>query len=295
VPGDQGDPAALAYVDGRILPQDEAMVSVLDSGLNFADGVFEGIRVHNGRVFRLDAHLDRLYASAAAFAIDIGMTKDELCGEILRWLREAGVWDDFHFRPIVTRGKRFPPRLDPRFASGPATVLIVGAPASHTQSPGIRTIVSSVRRPAPDVLDPHVKSLNYGPALLARLEATRRGVDDALLLDERALLAEASTANVFLVVDGSLVTPAPRACLHGITRSVVLELARIRGEGCDEVEVDAELLRRADEVFVTGTGIGLVPVVEIDGRPVGDGSPGPLTARLAAEYRKLVGAEGTPI
>ena len=269
-------------------------MSVLDSGLNFADGVFDGIRVYGGRVFRLDQHLDRLLASAEAFAIDVGLTKAELTAEILRWLAAAGVEDAFHFRPIVTRGRRFPPRLDPRFCTGPATVVFVGGPVSGPPT-GIRAVVSSIRRPAPDVLAPHVKSLNYGPSLLARLEALRRGADDALLLDERGTVAEATAANVFLVLDGRLVTPRPRACLPGITRAAILELAPGLGLEVEEAELDASALFEASELFLCGTGIEVQPVVELEGRAVGSGDVGPVTAAVAGAYGALVRSEGTPI
>src|ERR1700722_1334285 len=195
--------AVLAYVNGDLVPEEKAMVSVFDAGLNFADGVFEGIRIYAGRVFRLTEHLDRLYASAAAFELDPGLAKDELASEILRWLAANGMTNDFHFRPIITRGRRYPPRMDPRFSTGDATIIIVGAPVSSPLT-GARIVTSPIRRPAPSVLPAHVKTLSYGPALLARLDAIRRGADEAIMLDELGLVSEASVANVFAVSDGAL-------------------------------------------------------------------------------------------
>jgi branched-chain amino acid aminotransferase len=283
----------LAYVNGDLIAEEQARVSVFDAGLNFADGVFEGVRVYDGRVFRLDQHIDRLYASAATFELDVGLSKDELKAEILRWLAANRVRSDFHFRPIVTRGRRFPPRLDPRFSSGAATVIIVGGPVGGG-SKDMRAITSPVRRPAPSVLPAHVKTLSYGPALLARLDAIRRGADEAIMLDELGLVAEATVTNVFAVSDGALLTPRPRACLDGITRRTVMDLARAQGVPVLEVGLTPNALAGAREVFLTGTSAEVCPVIELDGRRLGDG-PGPLTRQLAAKYAELTRSEGTPI
>ena len=283
----------LAYVNGELMPEEQATVSVFDAGLNFADGVFEGVRVYGGKVFRLDEHLDRLYASAATFELNIGMEKDDLAAEILRWLTANGVSDDFHFRPIVTRGKRFPPRMDPRFSKDDSTVIIVGGPVSPAGA-GMRVVVSPVERPAPAALPAHVKSLSYGPALLARLDAIRKGVDEAIMLDELGLVAEASVANVFAVTDGALLTPQPRACLDGITRRAVMALGRDAGMTVVEVGLTPEALASADEVFLTGTSAEVTPVLELDGRGLGDGA-GPVTGKLRAAYAELTRSEGTPI
>jgi len=283
----------LAYVNGELMPEEQATVSVFDAGLNFADGVFEGVRVYGGKVFRLDEHLDRLYASAATFELNIGMEKDEFAAEILRWLTANGVKDDFHFRPIVTRGRRFPPRMDPRFSKDDSTVIIVGGPVSPAGA-GMRVVVSPVERPAPAALPAHVKSLSYGPALLARLDAIRKGVDEAIMLDELGLVAEASVANVFAVTDGALLTPQPRACLDGITRRAVMALGRDAGMTVVEVGLTPEALASADEVFLTGTSAEVTPVLELDGRGLGDGA-GPVTGKLRAAYAELTRSEGTPI
>jgi branched-chain amino acid aminotransferase len=284
----------LAYVNGVLVPEDEATISVFNAGFNFADGVFEGIRVYGGRVFRLDQHLDRLAASAAAFELDLGMSVGALRGEVLRWLAANGVDSDFHFRPIVTRADRHPPRMDPRFSSGDPTVVIVGGAVSQPPA-GVAAVLSSVRRPAPSVLPAHVKSLSYGPALLARLDAIRRGADEAIMLDELGLVAEASVANLFAVARGVLLTPVPRACLDGITRRAIIDLSRERGYRALEVELTPEALASADEIFLTGTSAEVTPVLTLDGRPVADGEAGPITRELAAAYRDLVYSEGTAI
>jgi branched-chain amino acid aminotransferase len=285
----------LVYVNGDLVPEAEATISVFDSGLNFADGVFEGIRVYGGRVFRLGEHLERLYASARAFDLDVGMTPGELEQEILRWLAANGVEDDFHFRPIVTRGQRFPPRLDPRFCSGGPNIIFVGGPVTASSETGIRVVFSSVRRIAPDALDPRIKSLNYGNNLLARLDAHRRGVDDAVMLDAGGFLAECSASNLFLVARGKLLTPWPKACLTGITRATVLELAAEYGIPAEERDLTPTDLLAADEAFATGTGAEITPIVQVEGHSIGAGSLGPITRRLWEGYHAAVYSSGVAI
>ena len=283
------------YIDSEIVPRAEAKISVFDSGLNFADGVFEGIRVYEGRVFRLDRHLRRLYESARAFELEIGRAPADFASEIVRWLRFNGVSDGFHFRPIVTRGDRFPPRLDPRFCKDRSRVIFVGGPIAPAPTAGLRVVFSSYRRIAADALDNRIKSLNYGNNLLARLEAIRRGADDAVMLDASGFVAEASAANLFIVRDGKLVTPWVKACLDGITRGAVLELAERLGVPAFERDITPTEVLNADEVFLTGTGSEIVPVVEVDGRAIGSGTMGPTTQRLVEDYAALVRSEGTPI
>jgi branched-chain amino acid aminotransferase len=286
---------SLVYINGRLVPREEAVVSVFDSGLNFADGVFEGVRVYGGRVFHLDAHIKRLFESANAFEIEIPMSAAELTEAILGWLRANHVRDDFHLRPIVTRGDRFPPRLDPDFCRGGPNVIFVGGPISSANMKGIRAAISSVRQISSDAIDPRIKSLNYGNNLLARLEARRRGVDDALMLDAQGFLAEASAANLFLVKDGELLTPWPKACLAGITRRTVMDLARSRGLPVVERDLTVTEALNADEVFLTGTGTELTPVAEVDGRRIGAGAAGPVTRDLYEAYQSLVQSAGTAI
>jgi branched-chain amino acid aminotransferase len=279
----------LAYVNGDLLPEEDATVSVFNAGFNFADGVFEGIRVYGGRVFRLEDHIERLYASAATFEIEIGLSQSEMCDEILRWLSANGVEDDFHFRPIITRADRFPPRMDPRFSEGETTIVFIGGPVSPAGK-GMKVVMSPIQRPAPAALPAHVKSLSYGPALLARLDAIRRGADEAIMLDELGLVA-----NVFAYTGGALLTPQPRACLDGITRRAVMALARDAGIPAIEVGLTPEVLAGAEEIFLTGTSAEITPVIELDGRPVSGGEAGPVTLKLRDAFGKLTESEGTPI
>jgi branched-chain amino acid aminotransferase len=283
------------YIDGEIVKRADAKISVFDSGLNFADGVFEGIRVYGGRVFRLDRHLRRLFESARAFELEIGRSPAELAAEIVRWLRFNGVSDGFHFRPIVTRGDRFPPRLDPRFCKDRSRIIFVGGPIAPADLTGLRVVFSSYRRIAADALDNRIKSLNYGNNLLARLEAIRRGCHDAVMLDASGFVAEASAANLFIVRDGRLVTPWVKACLDGITRGAVLELAERLGIPALERDITPTEVLNADEVFLTGTGSEIVPVVEVEARRIGAGTMGSITQRLVEGYAALVRSEGTPI
>jgi len=283
------------YINGRLVPSEEATISVFDSGLNFADGVFEGVRVYAGSVFRLDQHVKRLYESANAFEINIGMSPTEFTAVVLDWLRVNEIRDNFHLRPIVTRGNRIPPRLDPRFCSGQPNVILLGGPISPADMRGQRLVVSSVRQINSDALDPKIKSLNYGNNLLARLEAVRRGADDALMLDADGFLAEASAANLFIVKEGQVVTPWSKACLEGITRRTVMELAAAQGYRVVERDITVTEVLNADEVFLTGTGTEITPVTEVEDRRIGDGVAGRATQTLYSAYVEMTRSEGTPI
>lgn len=285
----------LVYVNGEMVPSQQAVISVFDSGLNFADGVFEGIRVYAGRVLHLEHHVKRLFESANAFDISIGMTPAALTEAILEWLRANSVSDGFHFRPIVTRGNRIPPRLDPRFCTGGSNIMFVGGSIGPANMKGQRVVISSVRQINSDAIDARIKSLNYGNNLLARLEAIRRGVDDALMLDSQGFLAEASAANAFLVKDGELLTPYTKSCLPGITRRTVIDLARRRNLSVVERDLTVTEIINAEEVFLTGTGTELAPVVEVEGRTIGSGTAGEITTALYADYMALVSAEGVPV
>jgi branched-chain amino acid aminotransferase len=285
----------LVYVNGELMPAEDAKISVFDSGLNFADGVFEGVRVYAGRVFRLDQHIKRLFESANSFEINIGMTPSAFKEIVIDWLRINQIKDDFHLRPIVTRGNRLPPRLDPRFCSGGPNIILLGGPIKAADQRGQRVIVSSIRQISSDALDPRIKSLNYGNNLLARLEAVRRGVDDAVMLDGNGFVAEASAANLFMVKDGQVVTPWPNACLDGITRRAVIELASAQGRVVVERDLSATELLNADEIFLCGTGTEVLPIIEVDGRRIASGTSGPVTSALYDAYSELVRSEGALI
>lgn len=280
------------YLNGEHVPVESASISVFDSGLNFGDGVFEGIRVYDGSVLFLAEHLRRLYESARAIDLEVPLTREEMAADILAWLAANDIAADFHFRPIVTRGIRNPPRVDPRFVVGRPTVLFVGAPIDPAPRTGVRVIFAHVRRAGPDVLDSKIKSISYLGNVLAKLEALRAGVDDALVFDTRGFLAEASVANVFLVRRGKLVTPWPTACLEGVTRDLVLDLGRQAGLVVEERDLTGSDVYGADEIFLSGTGAEITPVVEVNGRPVPGGA---VTADLTTRFRAALAGHGTPI
>jgi branched-chain amino acid aminotransferase len=286
----------LVYVDGDLVREAEAVVSAFDSGLHFADGCFESIRVYSGRVFRMDEHLDRLFDSVRLLRLPLALRRTDLGAAILGWLNANRVSDAFHFKVLVTRGRRIPPRLDLRFAPGPATVLMMGSDVHGSGRRAVRLIASSVRRPAADALDPRIKTLSWGSNVLARLEVTERGVDDAVMLDVTGTVAAATSSNLFAIRDGRLLTPHPRACLRGITRQAVMDLAADLGMPVVEADLSLADLDTADELFLTGTSSELAPVAEFEGRglPGGEGG-GPWTARLLEAYRRLAKSSGTPL
>lgn len=285
----------LVYINGELVPAAEAKISVFDSSFNFGDAIFEGMRVYDRRVYGLDAHIDRLYDSAKAIMLDIPMSKRQMRDELIRWLNANKVESDFHFRPIVTRGNRFPPRTHPKYLQGKPTVVFVGGPIEPGDGSGLRLITASVRRTPPESLDSKIKSVNYLNNMLAKLEAIRQGADDALMYDTQGFLAEASAANVFLVKRGRLMTPFPKSCLEGITRQAVIGIAQRIGYDTLERDITPVQLYAADEVFLTGTAAEVTPIIEVDGRSIGNGESGPITQQLADEYASFVRQEGVPI
>jgi len=270
-----------------------ATISAFDSGFHYADGCFESIRVYNRRVFRFDDHLDRLYAGVKILRLPLVLGRSELVEAIVRWLKANEVIDGFHFKIMVTRGPRRPPRLDFRFAPGPATVVMTGNDLHGPARGTLRLASVATRRPAADALDPRLKTMSWGANVQARLEANDHGADDALMLDANGFTAASCAANVFAVRQGRLLTPYPRACLRGITRQTVIELAADLGLPAAEADLSTADLKAADEVFLTGTSSELIPVGSIDGCQIGEGDgPGPWMARLLAAYRELANGSG---
>jgi branched-chain amino acid aminotransferase len=283
------------WIDGAIAEQGEAKVSVLDHGFLYGDGVFEGIRGYGGRIFRLEDHLRRLATGARVIGLEIPGGVDAVRRIVLATARAHGE-PDAYIRLVVSRGVG-ELGVDPTTCSDPRIVCIAARvrifpPEKLTE--GLALVTSSWRRPGPDVLDPCVKSLNYLNNALAKLEARERGGEEALLLNARGTVAEASVANVFAVRDGRLATPPPTdGALPGITRLTVLELARELGVEAAECSLGRSDLLGADEVFLTGTGARIVPVASLDGRRIGS-CPGPLTKRLSEAFDARTGRTGTP-
>jgi branched-chain amino acid aminotransferase len=278
------------WLDGRVREASEARIPVTDHGLLYGDGVFEGIRVYGGRVFRLERHLARLEASAKALSLDLPGGIDAMRQIVLDTARAFGEREAY-VRLVVTRGEGAL-GVDPATCPSPGVFCIVDAVRlypSETLARGLRLATATVRRPPSDVLDPRVKSLNYLNSVLAKLDARRAGADEAVILNMTGNVAEASVANVFTVTRGRLATPpSSDGALEGVTRGAVLELASVLGLEWQERSLGRTDLLAADEVFLTGTGARVVPAVMLDGQRIGAGAPGPITAKLADAYAELV-------
>lgn len=286
----------MIYVNGAFVPADEACVSIYDHGFLYGDGVFEGIRAYNGRVFRLDAHIDRLYDSAKAIMLDIPMTKDEMRESILLTLRKNSLRDAY-IRPIITRGIG-DLGLDPRKCPKPNVFIITeewGAMYGDLYERGLSAITVCVRRNPPEALSPNIKSLNYLNNVLAKIESNIKGGDEAIFLDVRGYVSEGSGDNIFVVKDGHITTPPTLNNLKGITRQATFELAHSLHIPIHEADIGLFDLYTADEVFVTGTAAEVAPIVQIDGRVIGGGVPGETTKQLMSAFRTLTESEGTPI
>jgi branched-chain amino acid aminotransferase len=285
------------YIDGRMCPFAEATVSVGDYGFLYGDGVFEGIRCYGGRVFRLREHIDRLVDSAKIIRLPLPHPPAELAA-IVRRVFAANGGADGYVRLTVTRGVG-PLGLDPAAARRPTTVCLPAAIALFSpavQARGLRVITAATRRTSATALSPRAKTLNYLNNGMAKLEASVAGADDALMLNDDGLLAEATSANVFVLRRGVLRTPAVEmGILEGITRADVMALARARGLEVATGGLTRADLYTADECFFTGTAVEIVPVTEVDGRPVGAGQPGPLAGELRARLREVAAREGEPL
>ncbi len=287
----------LIDVNGELCPRAEAKVSVFDSGFVLGDGVWEGLRVHNARVAFLDRHLERLFEGAKALDLDIGLSRDELAARVYRVLAANGMREGVHVRLMVSRGVKATPYQDPRVTVGGATVVIIAehkAPLPETVTGGIRLFTVHVRRGAPDVQDPKLNSHSKLNCILACIQATKAGADEALMLDPHGFVATCNSTHFFVVRAGEVWTSSGRYCLPGITRANVIELCREAGIPARERDFSLTEVYGADEAFVTGTFAGVVPAVEVDGRRIGDGRRGPLTERLQKLYGELLERECVP-
>jgi branched-chain amino acid aminotransferase len=282
------------YAGGGFVDGDQPVVSAFDHGLLYGDGIFEGIRAYNRRVFKLDRHLDRLFDSALAMRLAMPWTRADLEAIVLETCARNAIVDGY-IRLVVTRG-RGDLGIDPRSCRGPELIVIARPSiALYKDRGGITVVTSSFRRPAPDTLSPAIKSLNYVNNVLARVEANDRGADEALLLDGQGYVAEATADNIFIVAAEALVTPPVATNLKGITRETVLEIAARLGIAAAERPFTLFDVWTAREVFVCGTGAEIVPVLSVDGRTIGSGEVGPITGRIADAYFAHVRQAGTPI
>ena len=286
----------IVNVGGKLSHRDHAGVSPFDSAVQGGDAVWEGLRLYHGRIFRLTEHLDRLRASAQALAFGPVPPDEEIIDQIRRTLAANGMRDGVHIRLTLTRGVKLTSGMDPRLnSSGPTLIVLAEFKAPVYDAAGITLITASVRRPAPDCLDPKIHHNNLLPSILAKIEANVAGADDAVMLDPRGFIAETNATHLFMVIRGTLATPTTASCPEGITRAAVLELAASAGLRCQEGDYTLPQLYTAEEAFVTGTMGGLAPVVRVDGRTIGDGHPGPVTKRLTDLFADLTAVTGTPV
>lgn len=282
------------YINGKLVDKSEARISVFDHGLLYGDGVFEGIRSYNGLIFKLTEHLLRLYESAKSIGLSIPISLPELTQAIIRTL-EANKLKDAYIRLIVTRGVG-DLGLDPAKCPSPTIIIIADKIALYPEEyykNGLELITASTRRSIPEAVNPQIKSLNYLNNILAKIEATNSGVMEAIMLNQNGYLVECSGVNIFVIKKEQVLTPPCfLGALKGITRDTIIELARK-----EKLEVREEIMTRhdlfnSDESFLTGTAAEIIPVVKVDGRTIGNGKPGKITARLLNGFRRLTKTEG---
>ncbi|MGE3818149.1 MAG: aminotransferase class IV [Isosphaeraceae bacterium] len=286
----------LVNINGQLIHRDQAGVSPFDSVVQGGDAVWEGLRLYQGKIFRLTEHLDRLRHSALALDFAEIPSHDTILAEVKKTLAANKMTDGVHVRLTLTRGVKITSGMDPRLnASGPTLIVLAEHKAPVYDKGGLRLITSAWRRPAPDSMDPKIHHNNLIPSILAKIQANAAGVDDAIMLDHRGYVAETNATHLFLVQNGKVKTPRPLACPEGITRAVVIELCQTHGIPHVEDELSLTEFHRADEVFCTGTMGELAAVTQIDGRTIGDGRPGPITGRLSELFRALTAVEGTPV
>jgi branched-chain amino acid aminotransferase len=287
------------YIDGVYYLKTQAKVSVYDHGLLYGDGVFEGIRAYNGIVFKLKEHVNRLYHSAHALRLTIPLTRDEMIKAVLETLRRNGL-KDAYIRLVVTRGIG-DLGLDPRKCPKPSVIIItdtISIMSSEAKEKGITTMIPWVRRNSVDSTTHEIKSLNYLNSILAKMEATANGVDEAICLDKNGVISEGVGENLFIVKNGKIFTPpSSTGALAGITARFAIKLAQNLGYAVIETNLTPFQLFTADEAFFTGTAAEIVPIREVNKRQIGKGSPGPTTKNLMAAFEKAISdpAEGVPI
>ncbi len=283
----------IVNINGKLLHRDQAGVSPFDSAVQGGDAVWEGLRLYNGRIFKLREHLDRLRSSALALGFAVIPTSEEIIEQIKRTLAANAMRDGVHIRLTLTRGVKITSGMDPRLnQAGPTLIVLAEHKPPVYNKGGITLITSSVRRPPPDCLDPKIHHCNLIPSILAKIEANVAGADDALMLDLRGFVAETNATHVFLIHQGIVLTSRLIACPEGITRATVLEICRDAGIPHQERDLSLTEVYRADEMFCTGTMGELVPVVKVDGRTIGTGTPGALTRQLMDLFRRRTDQEG---
>lgn len=280
------------YINGEFFPRAEAKISVFDSGYLVGDGIWDGMRFHNGRFIHIEHHLDRLFSNAAAIDLDIGMTREEVTAALRATVERNNMKTDVHVRMMITRGNKKTPSQHPANTVGGANIVII---AEHkVASPdvargGVTLFTSTVRRPGPDVLDQKLNCHSKLHEVIALIQAMKAGADEALMLDVNGAVATCNATNFFIVRKEEVWTSTGQYCLNGITRGLVIELCKASDIPVYERDFSLTDVYSADESFVTGTFGGLTPVTEVDGRIIGDGTvPGPVTQRLSALLREAI-------
>lgn len=285
------------YIDGQFYDRENAKVSVFDHGLLYGDGVFEGIRAYSGRIFKLREHIERLFKSAKAILLKIPMTVDELC-EAVRETCEINEIEDGYVRLLVTRGEGSL-GLDPESCARPSIIVIASGiqlyPVEYYER-GLTIVTAPTMRNLQNAINPAIKSLNYLNNILAKIEASNAGCEEAIMLNSEGFVAECTGDNLFILSEGILCTPTlASGALYGITRNVVMDLARAQGLEVVEKNISRYDVFVAEECFLTGTGAEVVPVVKVDKREIGDGVPGPVTRKLVSAYHDLTRSTGEAI
>ncbi|MDA7510239.1 branched-chain-amino-acid transaminase [Verrucomicrobia bacterium] len=285
------------YIDGEFYDRENAKISVFDHGLLYGDGVFEGIRAYNGRIFKLREHIERLFKSAKAILLTIPMSVDEVC-EAVRSTCEINELEDGYVRLIVTRGEGSL-GLNPESCKRPSIIVIASGIQLYPKEyydRGLTIVTAPTVRNLHNAINPAIKSLNYLNNILAKIEAGNAGCEEAIMLNSEGFIAECTGDNLFIMSEGKLCTPSlASGALYGITRNIVMDLARKNGIEVVETNISRYDVFVADECFLTGTGAEVVPVVKVDQRVIGDGVPGVITRKLVADYHDLTRATGDPI
>jgi branched-chain amino acid aminotransferase len=286
----------LININGKLLSRDVAGISPFDSAVQGGDAVWEGLRLYNGRIFKLTEHLDRLHSSAQALAFSAIPSHDEIIAQIRKTLTANRMHDGVHIRLTLTRGVKITSGMDPRLnQSGPTLIVLAEHKAPVYDKSGVVLVTSSVRRPPPDCLDPKIHHNNLLNSILAKIEANHAGADDALMLDLRGFVAETNATHVFIVTRGTVLTSRTVACPEGITRATVLDLCRAYDIPYREQDISLTEVYRADEMFCTGTMGEIAPVIQVDGRLIGSGKPGPLTKGLCELFARKTASEGVQV
>ena len=286
----------IVNINGQLVHRDDARVSPFDSAVQGGDAVWEGLRLYNGRIFKLGEHLDRLERSAAALSFAEVPAREKIIGEIKRTLAANKMWDGVHIRLTLTRGLKITSGMDPRLnQSGPTLIVLAEFKSPVYRKTGLTLITSSFRRPPPEILDPRIHHANLLNSILAKIEANAAGADDALMLDMRGFVAETNATHIFIVRDGTVETSRVIACPEGITRATVLEICAAENLSYRECDLGLKDIYCAEEMFCTGTMGELAAVTKVDEQTIGSGEVGQMTRRLSELFANRTRTEGVPV